>query len=96
MKPKKKKKKFKVTATTPEARALQKKLDSPKVQEWSVGAAGGKKAILQAGMEMLRRSSAKDRLDTALDAGETTTDNKKPPTVKGKRIKVKRRPKGHA
>ena len=92
----KKKRKFKVTGTTPEARAFQKKLDNPKIQEWAAPGAGGKKMILQAGLPMLRRSSVKDKLEGALDTGETATDNKKPPSaVKAKR-KVKRRPRGHA
>ena len=100
MKPKKKKR-FKVTATSPEARALQKKLDNPKIEANTV--VGGPKAVLTIARGLARRSNAKDKLDLGLDTGETLTDNKRPPgsdkavrRLKNKKIKVKRRPKGHA
>ncbi len=94
----KKKRKFKVTATTPEARAFQKKLDNPKIEANAV--VGGPKAVFTIARGLARRSNAKDKLDLGLDTGETLTDNKKPPgsdkAVRKKKIKVKRRPQGHA
>lgn len=97
----KKKRKFKVTATTPEARAFQKKLDNPKIQENTV--VGGPKAIFTVARGLARRSNAKDKLDLGVDVGETMTDNKKPggydaaiKKLKRKKVKVKRRPQGHA
>lgn len=95
----KKKRKFKVTATTPEARAFQKKLDNPKIQENTVF--GGPRAVFTVARGLARRSNAKDKLDLGLDAGETLTDNKKPggydkAMKRRKKIKVKRRPQGHA
>lgn len=94
----KKKKKIRVLGTTPEARALQKKIDNPKINEQVV--MGGPKAMLGVARLVARRTNLKDKLDIALDTGETVTDNKKPPSptrkVKAKKIKVKRRPQGHA
>jgi hypothetical protein len=89
------KKKIKVLGTTPEARALQKKIDNPKINEQVV--MGGPKAVLGVARGLARRSNLKDKLDMGLDTGETVTDNKKPPSIKKrKKIKVKRRPQGHA
>ena len=89
------KKKIKVLGTTPEARALQKKIDNPKINEQVV--MGGPKAVLGIARGLARRSNLKDKLDVGLDTGETVTDNKKPPSIKKrKKIKVKRRPQGHA
>ena len=91
----KKKKKIRVLGTTPEARALQKKIDNPKINEQVV--MGGPKAMLGVARLVARRTNLKDKLDITLDTGETVTDNKKPPSVrKVKKIKVKRRPRGHA
>ena len=93
----KKKKKIRVLGTTPEARALQKKIDNPKINEQVV--MGGPKAMLGVARLVARRTNLKDKLDIALDTGETVTDNKKPPSprkAKAKKIKVKRRPRGHA
>ncbi len=91
----KKKKKIRVLGTTPEARALQKKIDNPKINEQVV--MGGPKAMLGVARLVARRTNLKDKLDITLDTGETVTDNKKPPSPrKAKKIKVKRRPRGHA
>ena len=92
----KKKKKIRVLGTTPEARAFQQKIDNPKINEQVV--MGGPKAMLGVARLVARRTNLKDRLDFVLDTGETVTDNKKPPTTarKVKKIKVKRRPRGHA
>ncbi len=94
----KKKKKIRVLGTTPEARALQKKIDNPKINEQVV--MGGPRALLGVARTVARRTNVKDKLDIGLDTGETVTDNKKPPTArkpkKTKKIKVKRRPQGHA
>ena len=98
----KKKRKFKVTGTTPEARAFQKKLDNPKIQENMVF--GGPRAVFTVARGLARRSNAKDKLDLGLDAGETLTDSKKPggydaamkKMKRRKKVKVKRRPQGHA
>ena len=89
------KKKIKVLGTTPEARALQKKIDNPKINEQVV--MGGPKAVFTVARGLARRTNVKDKLDMGLDTGEVLTDNKKPPSPKKrKKIKVKRRPQGHA
>ncbi len=71
---------------TPQSRAYSK---PSKVKESSTAGA----TVARAALQLAQKSSTKDRLQGALDTGETVTGNKTPPKPKKK---AKRRPKGHA
>ena len=68
---------------TPQARAYSK---PGRTKESGVAGA----MVARAAVAAARRSSLKDKLQGALDIGETSTDSKRPP------VNFKQRPKGHA
>lgn len=72
---------------TPQARAYSK---PGQVKDSAVGGAMLARAAVAAARRGANRASVKEKLEGALDTGETVTDNKRPP------VKYKRRPKGHA